>query len=238
MPERIPTHVALIVDGNRRWARQRHLPASLGHKAGFDRLTEITRYAIKDCGVHILSLYVFSTENFARDSREVNFLMDLLVNTDKAMTDEMIERGCRILFSGRRENLQPRVLDAMDYMMQATRDKDKGVVNFCLNYGSHAELTDAARAIAREVRAGSLDPEQIDEATVERHLYSDLPPVDLLIRTSGEQRLSNFLLWQCAYAEFYFTPTLFPDFDKAAFDKALEEYARRDRRMGGDSKPR
>ncbi len=238
MPERIPTHVALIVDGNRRWARQRHLPASLGHKAGFDRLTEITRYAIKDCGVHILSLYVFSTENFARDSREVNFLMDLLVNNYKAMTDEMIERGCRILFSGRRENLQPRVLDAMDYMMDATRDKDKGVVNFCLNYGSHAELTDAARAIAREVRAGSLDPDQIDEATVERHLYSDLPPVDLLIRTSGEQRLSNFLLWQCAYAEFYFTPTLFPDFDKAAFDKALEEYARRDRRMGGDSKPR
>ena len=238
MPERIPTHVALIVDGNRRWARRRHLPASLGHKAGFDRLTEITRYAIKDCGVHILSLYVFSTENFARDSKEVNFLMDLLVNNYKAMTDEMIERGCRILFSGRRENLQPRVLDAMDYMMDATRDKDKGVVNFCLNYGSHAELTDAARAIAREVRAGSLDPEQIDEATVERHLYSDLPPVDLLIRTSGEQRLSNFLLWQCAYAEFYFTPTLFPDFDKAAFDKALEEYARRDRRMGGDSKPR
>ena len=233
MPERIPTHVALIVDGNRRWARQRHLPASLGHKAGFDRLTEITRYAIKDCGVHILSLYVFSTENFARDSREVNFLMDLLVNNYKAMTDEMIERGCRILFSGRRENLQPRVLAAMDYMMDATRDKDKGVVNFCLNYGGHAELADAAKAIAREVRAGTLQPEDIDEKTMERHLYSDLPPVDLMIRTSGEQRLSNFLLWQCAYAEFYFTPTLFPDFDKAAFDEALAEYARRDRRMGG-----
>ena len=233
MPERIPTHVALIVDGNRRWARQRHLPASLGHKAGFDRLTEITRYAIKDCGVHILSLYVFSTENFARDSREVNFLMDLLVNNYKAMTDEMIERGCRILFGGRRENLQPRVLDAMDYMMDATRDKDKGVVNFCLNYGGHAELADAAKAIAREVRAGTLQPEDIDEKTMERHLYSDLPPVDLMIRTSGEQRLSNFLLWQCAYAEFYFTPTLFPDFDKAAFDEALAEYARRDRRMGG-----
>ena len=236
MPERIPTHVALIVDGNRRWARQRHLPASLGHKAGFDRLTEITRYAIKDCGVHILSLYVFSTENFARDSREVNFLMDLLVNNYKAMTDEMIERGCRILFSSRRENLQPRVLDAMDYMMQATRDKDKGVVNFCLNYGSHAELTDAARAIAREVRAGSLDPEQIDEATVERHLYSDLPPVDLLIRTSGELRLSNFLLWQVAYAEFYVTPTLFPDFTNDQFDAALAAYGSRDRRMGGDTK--
>ena len=235
MPEekRIPTHVALIVDGNRRWARNRHLPASLGHKAGFDRLTEITRYAIKDCGVHVLSLYVFSTENFHRDSKEVNFLMDLLVNNYKAMTDEMIERGCRILFSGRRENLQPRVLAAMDYMMDATRDKDKGVVNFCLNYGGHAELADAAKAIAREVQAGTLQPEDIDEKTMERHLYSDLPTVDLMIRTSGEQRLSNFLLWQCAYAEFYFTPTLFPDFDKAAFDEALAEYARRDRRMGG-----
>ena len=235
MPEekRIPAHVALIVDGNRRWAKQRHLPASLGHKAGFDRLTEITRYAIKDCGVHTLSLYVFSTENFHRDSKEVNFLMDLLVNNYRAMTDEMIERGCRILFSGRRENLQPRVLAAMDYMMDATRDKDKGVVNFCLNYGGHAELADAAKAIAREVRAGTLQPEDIDKKTMERHLYSDLPPVDLMIRTSGEQRLSNFLLWQCAYAEFYFTPTLFPDFDKAAFDEALAEYARRDRRMGG-----
>ena len=235
MPEekRIPAHVALIVDGNRRWAKQRHLPASLGHKAGFDRLTEITRYAIKDCGVHTLSLYVFSTENFHRDSKEINFLMDLLVNNYRAMTDEMIERGCRILFSGRRENLQPRVLAAMDYMMDATRDKDKGVVNFCLNYGGHAELADAAKAIAREVRAGTLQPEDIDEKTMERHLYSDLPPVDLMIRTSGEQRLSNFLLWQCAYAEFYFTPTLFPDFDKAAFDEALAEYARRDRRMGG-----
>ena len=235
MPEekRIPAHVALIVDGNRRWAKQRHLPASLGHKAGFDRLTEITRYAIKDCGVHTLSLYVFSTENFHRDREEGSCLMDLLVNNYRAMTDEMIERGCRILFSGRRENLQPRVLAAMDYMMDATRDKDKGVVNFCLNYGGHAELADAAKAIAREVRAGTLQPEDIDEKTMERHLYSDLPPVDLMIRTSGEQRLSNFLLWQCAYAEFYFTPTLFPDFDKAAFDEALAEYARRDRRMGG-----
>ena len=238
MPEekRIPAHVALIVDGNRRWAKQRHLPASLGHKAGFDRLTEITRYAIKDCGVHTLSLYVFSTENFHRDSKEVNFLMDLLVNNYRAMTDEMIERGCRILFSGRRENLQPRVLAAMDYMMDATRDKDKGVVNFCLNYGGHAELTDAMRAIAGEVQAGSLSPEDIDEETIRRHLYQDLPPVDFLIRTSGELRLSNFLLWQVAYAEFYVTPTLFPDFTKAEFDTALAEYAKRDRRMGGNTK--
>ena len=114
--------------------------------------------------------------------------------------------------------------------------RDRGIVNFCLNYGSHAELTDATRAIAAEVKAGALQPEEIDEKTIEKHLYRDLPPVDLMIRTSGEERLSNFLLWQCAYAEFYFTDTLFPDFTKECFDKALAEYARRDRRMGGNTK--
>ncbi|MBS1313003.1 MAG: di-trans,poly-cis-decaprenylcistransferase, partial [Subdoligranulum sp.] len=126
--------------------------------------------------------------------------------------------------------------DAIDYMMDLTKDNEKGIVNFCLNYGSHAELTDATRAIADEVKAGTLEPEAIDEKVIEKHLYRDLPPVDLMIRTSGEERLSNFLLWQCAYAEFYFTDTLFPDFTKECFDKALAEYARRDRRMGGNTK--
>ena len=233
---RIPTHVAIIVDGNRRWARQRLMPASLGHKAGFERLKEITRYAVGDRGVHVLSLYVFSTENFARDAKEVGYLMDLFANNFRTIADEMNERGCQVLFSGRRDGLQQRVLDAMDYMMDLTKDNKKGIVNFCLNYGSHAEITDAVRAIAGEVKEGRLDPAAIDERTIESHLYRDLPPVDLMIRTSGEERLSNFLLWQCAYAEFYFTPTLFPDFDKASFDEALAEYARRDRRMGGNNK--
>lgn len=233
---RIPTHAAIIVDGNRRWAKQRFLPASLGHKAGFERLKEITRYAVGDRGVRVLSLYVFSTENFARDPKEVSYLMDLFANNFRTIADEMNERECQVLFSGRREGLQQRVLDAMDYMMDLTKNNRRGIVNFCLNYGSRAELTDAVRAIGREVAAGALDPAAIDERTVERHLYRDLPPVDLLIRTSGEQRLSNFLLWQCAYAEFYFTPVLFPDFDRSCFDAALEEYARRDRRMGGNSK--
>lgn len=233
---RIPTHAAIIVDGNRRWARNRMMPASLGHKAGFDRLKEITRYAVADCGVKVLSLYVFSTENFARDAKEVSYLMDLFANNFRTLTEEMNERGCQVLFSGRREGLQPRVLEAMDYMMDLTKNNTKGIVNFCLNYGSRAELTDAMRAMAREVQAGALAPDAIDEAAVERHLYRQLPPVDLLIRTSGEQRLSNFLLWQCAYAEFYFTPVLFPDFTKACFDEALAAYAERDRRMGGNSK--
>ena len=233
---RFPTHVAIIVDGNRRWAKQRLMPGSLGHKAGVERLREITRYAVGDRGVFVLSLYVFSTENFSRDAKEVGYLMDLFANNFRTIADEMNERGCMVLFSGRREGLQQRVLDAMDYMMDLTKDNDKGIVNFCLNYGSHAELTDAMRAIAGEVKAGTLQPEAINEKTIESHLYRDLPPVDLMIRTSGEERLSNFLLWQCAYSEFYFTPVLFPDFTKECFDKALEEYARRDRRMGGNTK--
>ncbi len=236
MPERIPTHAAIIVDGNRRWARARGLPASLGHKAGFERLKEITRYAVGDVGVKVLSLYVFSTENFARDAKEVNYLMDLFANNFRTIADEMNGRDCKVLFSGRQTGLPPRVLDAMAYMTDLTKQNRTGTVNFCLNYGARAELTDAMRALAAEVRAGTLDPDAIDEEAVERRLYQPLPPVDLLIRTSGEQRLSNFLLWQCAYAEFYFTPVLFPDFTKACFDEALAEYARRDRRMGGDTK--
>ena len=149
---RFPTHVAIIVDGNRRWAKQRMLPVSVGHKAGFDRLREITRYAVGDRGVFVLSLYVFSTENFSRDAKEVGYLMDLFANNFRTIADEMNERGCKVLFSGRREGLQQRVLDAMDYMMDLTKDNEKGIVNFCLNYGSHAELTDATRAIAAEVK--------------------------------------------------------------------------------------
>ena len=135
----------------------------MGHKAGFDRLREITRYAVGDRGVFVLSLYVFSTENFSRDAKEVGYLMDLFANNFRTIADEMNERGCKVLFSGRREGLQQRVLDAMDYMMDLTKHNEKGIVNFCLNYGSHAELTDATRAIAAEVKAGALQPEEINE---------------------------------------------------------------------------
>ncbi len=235
MPERIPTHAAIIVDGNRRWARARGLPVSLGHKAGFERLKEIARYVMGEAGVKVLSLYVFSTENFSRDAKEVAYLMDLFANNFRSIIGEMNERDCKVVFSGRRAGLAPRVLDAMDTITEATKANATGTVNFCLNYGARAELADAARALAEEVRRGALAPDAIDEAAVEAHLYHALPPVDLLIRTSGEQRISNFLLWQCAYAEFYFTPVLFPDFTPADFDAALAEYARRDRRMGGNS---
>ena len=233
---RIPNHVAIIVDGNRRWARQRSMIASMGHKAGFERLKEICRHALTILEVKVLSLYVFSTENFARDAKEVGYLMDLFANNFRTLADEMNEQDCKVLFSGRREGLQKRVCDAMDYMMDLTKNNKRGIVNFCLNYGGHAELTDAMRAIATEVQAGTLSPADITEETIQHHLYHNLPPVDLLIRTSGELRLSNFLLWQVAYAEFYVTPTLFPDFTNDQFDAALAAYGSRDRRMGGDTK--
>ena len=233
---RIPNHVAIIVDGNRRWARQRSMISSMGHKAGFERLKEICRHALTIREVKVLSLYVFSTENFARDAKEVGYLMDLFANNFRTLADEMNEQDCKVLFSGRREGLQKRVCDAMDYMMDLTKNNKRGIVNFCLNYGGHAELTDAMRAIAAEVQAGTLSPADITEETIQHHLYHDLPPVDLLIRTSGELRLSNFLLWQVAYAEFYVTPTLFPDFTNDQFDAALAAYGSRDRRMGGDTK--
>ena len=230
---RFPTQVAIIVAGNRRWAKQRMLPVSVGHKAGFDSLREITRYAVGDRGVFVFLLYVFSTENFSRDAKEVGYLMDLFANNFRTIADEMNERGCKVLFSGRREGLQQRVLDAMDYMMDLTKDNEKGSGNFCLNYGSHAELTDATRAIAAEVKAGTLAPEAIDETVIEQHLYRDLPPVDLMIRTSGEERLSNFLLWQSAYSEYYFTDVLWPDFKTTDLDAAIDNFNNRNRRFGG-----
>ena len=186
MPEaltRIPTHAAIIVDGNRRWAKNRGLPASFGHKAGFDRLKEITRYAVGDCGIKVLSLYVFSTENFARDAKEVGYLMDLFANNFRTIAEEMNERDCQVLFSGRREGLQQRVLDAMDYMMDLTKDNDKGIVNFCLNYGSHAELTDAMRETLQAYPVGGIcqfgknitDPEQLAQFNADLQAASRTP---------------------------------------------------------------
>lgn len=230
---RIPNHVAIIVDGNRRWARQRSMIASMGHKAGFERLKEICRHALTIREVKVLSLYVFSTENFARDAKEVGYLMDLFANNFRTLADEMNEQDCKVLFSGRREGLQKRVCDAMDYMMDLTKNNKRGIVNFCLNYGGHAELTDAMRAIAAEVQAGTLSPADITEETIQHHLYHDLPPVDLLIRTSGELRISNFLLWQIAYAELIFTPVAWPDFDEEQLNACIDEFSMRDRRYGG-----
>lgn len=227
---KIPNHVAIIVDGNGRWAKERNLPRSKGHLAGFKRLKEITSYAFEK-GINVVSVYVFSTENFKRSKEEVDYLMDLFVNGFKK--DKFYKnKDIKIIFSGRREPLPNDVLSAMEKLSLETKDNKSGILNICLNYGGRSEIVDATKKIVSDVTSGKIDINKLDEVLYQKYLYQDLPDVDLMIRTSGELRLSNFLLWQNSYAEFYFPKTYFPDFTKRKFDKALEEYTKRDRRFG------
>lgn len=225
---KIPTHVGIIVDGNGRWAKERGLSRLKGHDAGFENLRQLIKY-IHARGIKYLSLYVFSTENFKRDHAEVEHLMDLFVLMYKKYQRDFIENNIKVVFSGRNEPLPPRVLRARDELAAATKDNTGGVVNFCLNYGGRAELIDAVKKL---IKAG-VDPDTLQEEDLRHYLYQDLPDVDLMIRTSGELRLSNFLLWQNSYAEFYFPKTKFPDFHESDFDQAIIEYTARDRRFGG-----
>ena len=227
---KIPNHVAIIVDGNGRWAKEKGLPRSMGHDAGFKRLKEITSYAFNK-GIKVVSVYVFSTENFKRSKEEVDHLMNLFVNGFKK--DKFyLKENIKVVFSGRKEPLRQDVLDAMDKIVSDTKDNTKGILNICLNYGSRSEIIDATKKIVNEVENGKLKIDEINEEMYHKYLYQDLPVVDLMIRTSGELRLSNFLLWQNSYAEFYFPKTYFPDFTKKEFDKAIVEYTSRDRRFG------
>lgn len=225
---KIPTHVGIIVDGNGRWAKERGLSRLKGHDAGFENLRQLIKY-IHARGIKYLSLYVFSTENFKRDHAEVEHLMDLFVLMYKKYQRDFTDNNIRVVFSGRDEPLPPRVLRARDELVAATKDNTGGVVNFCLNYGGRAELIDAVKKL---IKAG-VDPDTLQEEDLRHYLYQDLPDVDLMIRTSGELRLSNFLLWQNSYAEFYFPKTKFPDFHESDFDQAIIEYTARDRRFGG-----
>ena len=227
---KIPNHVAIIVDGNGRWAKERNLPRSKGHDAGFKRLKEITNYAFKK-GINIVSVYVFSTENFKRSKEEVDHLMDLFVTGFKK--DKFYQKeNIKVVFSGREKPLNDDVLNAMTTITEETKDNTLGVLNICLNYGGRSEIVDATKKIAKEILENKIDIDSIDEQLFSDYLYQDLPDVDLMIRTSGELRLSNFLLWQNSYAEFYFPKTYFPDFTEEEFDKAILEYTKRDRRYG------
>ncbi len=228
---KIPNHVAIIVDGNGRWAKERNLPRSKGHDAGFKRLKEITSYAF-DKGVKIVSIYVFSTENFKRSAEEVNHLMDLFVTGFKK--DKFYQKeNIKVVFSGREEPLRKDVIEATKTITEETKNNTKGILNICLNYGGRSEIIDATKKIVSDVINNKLDINSLDEEKYGSYLYQELPDVDLMIRTSGEERLSNFLLWQNSYAEFYFPETYFPDFTKEEFDKALLVYTSRDRRYGG-----
>jgi len=217
------------MDGNGRWAQRRWLPRAAGHRAGISVLTPLLETAGR-AGVGTLTLYAFSTENWARPEQEVSTLMKLFLETARDKVPELNERGARLRFLGRRDGLPASVLEALNEAEERTAHNDGLDVYIALNYGGRSEIVDAARRIA----ADGLAPEQVDEATFARYLYApEVPEVDLVIRTSGELRVSNFLLWQIAYAEFYVTETLWPDFSPEEFVSALESYASRSRRRGG-----
>jgi undecaprenyl diphosphate synthase len=229
----VPRHVALVMDGNGRWANQRGLPRTDGHRAGEASLMDVL-YGALQLGISTVSAYAFSTENWRRSPEEVRFLMAFNKEVIRRRRDELAALGVRIRWSGRRPRLWRSVIDQLVDAEEYTRDNDRLTLQFCVNYGGRAELVDATRAIAREVAAGRLRPEKIDERTIQRFLYQpDLPDVDLFVRMSGEQRTSNFLIWQSAYAEFVFGDTLWPDFDRRHLWQACIAYAERDRRFGG-----
>lgn len=231
---KIPNHVGIIVDGNGRWATSKGKNRSYGHKEGASNLKKLIKH-IFNSGIKVFSAYIFSTENFKRSNEEVNYLMDLFVTAFKNEFKEFKKENIKIVFSGTRENLSSKVLDAMDKIVEDTKDNTRGILNFCLNYGSHREIIDAAKKICKDALDGNLNIEDLDETLFNKYLYNDLPPIDLLIRTSGEMRLSNFMLYQLSYAELIFVNTYFPDFNEEEFDKCLLEYSTRDRRFGGIS---
>ncbi len=229
----LPAHVAVVMDGNGRWANQRGLTRTAGHEAGEMALFDLVAGAI-EVGVPYLSVYAFSTENWKRSPEEVRFLMGYNRQVLRRRRDQLDAWGVRVRWAGRRPRLWTSVISELEQAEEMTRDNTVMTLALCINYGGRAEIADAARAIARLAAAGRLDPEKVDERTVARHLDEpDMPDVDLFLRSSGEQRISNFLLWQSAYAELAFIDTLWPDVDRRHLWHALEVYAGRDRRYGG-----
>jgi undecaprenyl diphosphate synthase len=223
-----PEHVAIIMDGNSRWARERLLPRVMGHKAGIEAIRRVAE-AADQRGIRVLTLYAFSTENWSRPRDEVDALMSLFSETIRREVDELARRGIELRFSGRTHELSPALQDQMRQASERTRVSARAVLNIAINYGGRGEIVDAVRELAREGQ----DLTQLEEGHLATHLYTrGLPDPDLLIRTAGEMRLSNFLLWQAAYSEFYSTQTLWPDFGEADFDEALASYQRRVRRFG------
>ena len=231
----IPIHVGIIMDGNGRWAKKRGLSRSLGHRAGSKTLKKICIHA-HERNIKYLSVFAFSTENFKRAQEEVDYLMNLFIEMFEKEFTFLREYHVRVVFSGKREGLREDVLKSMDSLVEQTKDETEMVLNICLNYGGQEEITQMARRIAEDIQSNKLKLEDIKQEIVEDYMYQKLPPIDFLIRTSGEYRISNFMLWQAAYAEFYFTKTLFPDFKEKQFDKALLEFQNRNRRFGGNSK--
>ena len=225
----LPQHVAIIMDGNGRWAKQRNLPRLRGHEAGTENIRRVIR-AFAQQGVRYLTLYAFSTENWRRPRAEVQGLFRSLRRVIDRETENLHREGVRLRHLGRLEGLTPELQRAVARAVELTKDNTTITVNIAFNYGGRAEILDAVKSMLQE----GLSPEQVDEQAIARHLYTNgIPDPDLIIRTAGEMRLSNFLIWQSAYAEYYATPTLWPDFAEAEVDRALRAYAQRQRRFGG-----
>jgi undecaprenyl diphosphate synthase len=231
--EKMPRHIAIIMDGNGRWARQKGLPRIEGHRRG----AESVRRATEECarlGIEQLTLYCLSSENWKRPTDEIDFLMELLQKYMREQRAAIMEHNVHVSVIGRREGLSDEVLREIDETIEASRSNTGLRVCLAINYGSRAELVDAVRSIAGDVQAGRLAPADISEAVIDAHLYTaGMPEPDLLIRTAGEMRLSNFLLWQISYAEIWVTDCCWPDFDEAELQRAIRSYAARDRRFGG-----
>ena len=229
----VPRHVAIVMDGNGRWAKERGLPRTKGHEQGEHSLFDVVEGAI-EIGVKWVSAYAFSTENWRRSPEEVRFLMGFNRDVIRRRRDEMHDLGVRVRWAGRRPRLWRSVIAELEEAERLTRRNTTLTLTMCVNYGGRAEIADAARALAHDVAAGRVKPDKVDERVLARYLDEpDMPDVDLFLRSSGEQRTSNFLLWQSAYAELVFVPELWPDVDRRVLWRACQAYADRDRRYGG-----
>ncbi len=236
-PGSLPRHVALVMDGNGRWANQRGLPRTKGHEAGEQALIDCVNGAL-ELGIQWVSAYAFSTENWKRSPDEIKFLMGFNRDVIHRRLDELDSKGVRVRWAGRRRRLWRSVIRELEIAEERTKTNTAMTLTMCVNYGGRAEIADAAATIARRVAAGELDPDLIDERVLAAHLDEpDMPDVDLFVRTSGEQRTSNFLLWQSAYAELVFLEQLWPDIDRRHFWYAVELYVNRERRYGGADGP-
>lgn len=232
MKEKKLEHVAIIMDGNGRWAKKRGLARSFGHLEGSKTINKLVRHIFKKRNIKVLSIFAFSTENFKRSKDEVDYLMKLFIKMFKNYGKEMKEDNIRVVFSKKEKGLPLELEKIITQLEEETKDNDGYIFNICINYGGQDEILDMTKKLANKVKNGEIDIEDITKEEIAKNLYQDLPPIDLLIRTSGEYRISNFMLYQLAYAEMYFPDTLFPDFNEEEFDKALDVYNNRDRRFG------
>ena len=231
----IPTHLAIIMDGNGRWAKNLGKQRVFGHREGVKRVQEIVETAQRE-GIQYLTLYTFSTENWNRPKEEVSVLMRLLVRSLKTELNKMLKNGVRLNTIGNQDRLPEEVKEILGECVEKTKNNDRLVLTLALNYGGKEELTQMVQQISLKVKNNIISPENVDETIINKHLYTqNLPEVDLLIRTGGEHRISNFLLWQIAYAELYFTPTYWPEFDTDALKEAIANYQNRERRFGKTS---